>query len=215
MKINFYPVDRSQLFFDQYRYSICFTVPDASCLRAHSVQEVLKNIQWRNESRRRWNHGKNIIDDDHVDLLLHVWSALAPYLGQIKFTTSYNTLYVYGNDPAVLTRIAGPQTVQYAQQALITRPKDVVIKANPRFALRSYFRDRNMEQADQHRLREFLENRPDSYGFTATFRLTLNRDRWFYLQRHQWIEHNSMADITMLSLVLPGIIRKTIPVQAK
>lgn len=215
MKINFYPVNRSQLFFDQYRYSICFTISDASCLRAHSAQDVLKNINWRNESRRRWNNNKNLITDDQLTDLVNTWARIEPYLHSIKFTTSWNSIYVYGNDPAVLIRIAGPQIVQYGQEAQITLPRNVVVKANPRFALRSYFRDVSMEKADQHRLRDFLISRPDSYGFTATFKQALNQDRWFYLQRHQWIEHNSMADLTMLSLVMPGIIRKTLPLVAK
>lgn len=218
MQIKFHPVGRDRLFFDQYRYSICFKMEEASCLRAKDSQDVLKNITWRNNARKRWNQGKDEIHQETMTNLMHMWDKLNPAVNQVKFTVSFNHVYVYGHDPATLQRIAHQDysTVYYAQEALITRPRDVVVKKNPAFCLRTYFKDKHLETTQIEKLRSFLTSRKESYGFTSSFNAHLNKKpNWFFLGRHQWIEHNSMADLTMLSLVCPGIIRKTVAVVAK
>jgi hypothetical protein len=61
----------------------------------------------------------------------------------------------------------------------------------------------------------FLDSRTDCFGFTTTLRQHLTRNRYHWVQRHHFVEHNDPKDITMLSLVVPGLIRKTVSVQAK
>ena len=218
MQPKFHPVSRDRLFFDQYRYSICFRLKEASCLRATSSSEVLKNIAWRNDSRRRWNQGKGAIDQELVAEIMHMWDKLNPTVNQIKFTVSFDRVHVYGNNPATLQHIAYQDytTVYYAQEALVNRPRDVVVKKDPVFCLRTYFKDKVIELEKGKKLQHFLLSRTESYGLSNTFKTHLARKyNWVVLSRHQWIEHNSMADLTMLSLVCPGIIRKTVPVVAK
>ena len=219
MQTKFHPVNRDRLFFDQYRYSICFKLDEGSCLRsAKDSQDVLKNITWRNDARKRWNQGKDEIGQELMADLMHMWDRLSPVLNQVKFAVSFNRVYVYGHDPAILQRIAYQDytTVYYAQEALVTRPRDVVVKKNPTFCLRTYFKDKSLKIGQVEQLCNFLTSRTEIYGFTSTFKSHLNkRLNWFFLGRHQWIEHNSMADLTMLSLVCPGIIRKTVAVVAK
>jgi hypothetical protein len=218
MQTKFHPVNRDRLFFDQYRYSICFVLEEASCLRAPDSQTVLKNIEWRNHSRQRWNHGQGTIEPAIVTNLMHMWDQLDPSTSAVKFTVSFNRVYVYGHDPVVLGRIACQDytNVLYAQEALITRPRDIVVKKNPAFCFRSYFRDKSLELDQAEKLRNFLTSRREIYGFTECLKQHMERRyKWFYLQRYEWIEHNSMADLTMLSLICPGIIRKTVPVVAK
>ena len=218
MQTKFYPVGRDRLFFDQYRYSICFVMEEATCLRAKDSAEVLKNINWRNESRRRWNQGKGPISQECTANVMHMWDQLNSVDDQVKFTVSWDRVYVYANDPADLKRMAYQDytTVQYAQEAMINRPRDVVVKKDPEFCFRTYFKDQVIDYEKGDRLRQFLLSRDQVYGFGNAFRAHLARKHnWFVLCRHHWIEHNSMADLTMLSLVCPGIIRKTVPVMAK
>lgn len=215
--INAIPVQRDRLFFDQYQYSICFRVPEAGALRAKDSQEVLKNINWRNESRRRYHFGNNMISDKNIEILLDMWSRLAVHLDKIKFSISFDRVYLYGNDLGLLKSLAVQDytTVYYAQEALITKPKDVVVKRNSKFKMRSYFKERSIEQHEQDLLRNFLFSRQESYGISNSFKGHLLKTKWFYLMRHNYIDHNSLADLTMLSLVMPGLIRKTVPIQAK
>jgi hypothetical protein len=90
-----------------------------------------------------------------------------------------------------------------------------VLKTDPKFCLRSYFREKVLDKTESERLFAFVKSREDIFGVTAGFKSSVNRFRVHYLQRHQFIDHNDMKDITMLSLVVPGIIRKTVPIQAK
>lgn len=215
-KIKFNTVERDRLFFDQYEYSLCFRLSDCGVLRECSEAGVLRAVEWRNTTRRQWGRNPQITEEDTVNLL-DMWRILNSHKGTVKYTCSFNLVYLYGNDPALLSSIAEQSytKVAYGQHAVVTRPRDVVLKTDPKFKLRSYFKDRSLEPHEQTMLRNFLTSRPESYGITRGFLSHLHRPKWFFLQRHQWIEHNDPADVTMLSLVLPGIIRKTVPVQAK
>lgn len=214
--LKFNPVNRDRLFFDRFRYSVSFRLIEASCLRAKSSQEVLKNISWRNSSRQRWGIRGGVTDSELANLM-HMWSVLEPHFDSIKFSVSFDHIYVYGNDTAILTKIAQQSYTTYwtGQESLITKPRDVVIKENPKFKLRSYFKEKSLDSVEQQRLHTFLMSRRDSYGFTDAFRKNLEKTKWFYLMRHQWVEHDNMSDITMFALAFPGLIRKTVPVQAK
>lgn len=214
--VEYKTIERDRLFFDQYHYSLCFILPDCGVLRETSEAKLLKLIDWRNQSRRSWGRNDQISDVATANLLA-MWHLLDQHKDQIKFTCSFNRVYLYSNNAALLESVANqPYTrVKYGQHAVVVLPRDVVLKKNPQFKLRSYFKDCNMEQHQQELLRNFLVSRRDIYGFTSSFRLHLARPRWFFVQRHQWIEHNDPADITMVSLVVPGLFRKTVPVQAK
>lgn len=216
-KINFVPLHRDRLFFDRFQYSISFRLFEAGCLRARDSTEVLKNIRWRNDSRTRWSSSRGLINDMAAQNILDMWDRLHQHQGNIKFTTSYDYMYIYGNDPQVLKSIAVQSYtgMPRGQEALVTRPRDIVLKKDPKFKLRSYFKEKSLEPGQQTMLRDFLIKRPESYGLTKGFTIHLNKSKWFYLMRHHYIEHDSPADITMLSLVMPGIIRKTVPIQAK
>lgn len=214
-KINV--LERDKLFFDRYEYSVCFVLEECGVLRENSELAILRAINWRNSNRRTYRSASADISPELTDDLLDMWRKLNQHRDQIKVVFSYNLVYVYGNDLKMLADIAGQSytDINCFQQAVVTRPRDVVLKSNPKFKLRSYFKDTYLEDDKQALLRNFLTSRPDSYGFTGVFRRHLDRSRWFYLQRHHWIEHDSPADVTMLSLVVPGLIRKTVEVRAK
>jgi hypothetical protein len=72
-----------------------------------------------------------------------------------------------------------------------------------------------LEQEQGHALRRFLLNRGDCYRLTPGFRERLAASRHVYVQSHFFIDHDDVRDIQMLNLVSPGIIRKTLPIQAK
>ena len=134
-----------------------------------------------------------------------------------KIVISYNILYIYSNDVAGLQRLANLPYVHFnsSVRAVINKPRDVVLKADSPFKLRSYFKDRRLEESDLETLSKFFNSRQESYGLTPYFRSRLNSRSWLWVQRHNFIDHNDMKDITMLNLVVPGIIRKTLPIQAK
>ena len=214
--LKFGPVSRDRLFYDRYEYGICVAMPEAGVLRAKTQTELVKAIGYRNQARFNWSQKEQIAGNVLQNLLL-AFDEIDRVRDQIKLVISYNIMYIYSNDVGVLQHLSALPYVNFcnAVQSVIDRPRDVILKTNPRFGYRSYFRERMLEEHDRDNLINFLDSRTDSFGFTATLRHHLTRNRYHWVQRHHFVEHNDPKDITMLSLVVPGLIRKTVPVQAK
>ena len=214
--LKFYPASRDRRFYDQYEYGICISLEEAGCLRAKTSQALLKEIQHRNLVRSRYG-GRGQISSAQVQDLLAMFGELEPIRDRLKMIVSYGIMYIYSNDIPALQKLADLPYVRFcsAVQAVVDRPRDVVVISNPRFKYRSYFKEKVLEEHERDRLLNFLESRKDIFRVTNTLKNTLNRHRIHWLPRHLFVEHNDPRDITMLSLVMPGIIRKTLTVQAK
>jgi len=216
--LKFDPVSRDRMFYDHYEYGICVSLSEAGCLRAKSHKELDHLIEYRNLARARWGGGVNHpISKETRDALFAVFDELEPIRDKIKLVISYNIMYIYSNDVSILQHFAdlGQVAFNNAVQSVVDKPRDVVLITNPKFKYRSYFKDRLLKTVECERLINFIESRKDIYGVTRTLKASLRRYRSHYLQRHLFVEHNDLKDITMLSLVVPGIIRKTLSVQAK
>jgi hypothetical protein len=214
--LKFDPVSRDRMFYDQYEYGICISLEEAGCLRAKTAEELISAVQARNYARHRYGVKEQISNEQVADLTA-MFGALEPFRDQLKLVISFNIMYIYSNNIPALQRLAGLQYVNFcnAVQAVVDRPRDVILKTNPKFKYRSYFKEKVLEEHERDRLMNFLESRRDVFGFTSTLKSTLNRYRVHWLPRHLYIEHNDPKDITMFSLVCPGLIRKTFAVQAK
>lgn len=214
--LKFDPVSRDRMFYDQYEYGICIALDEAGCLRGKTVKEMLGIIQQRNYARLRYSAKDGISEEQQATLLL-MFNELDPVRKQIKMVISFNIMYIYSNDIHVLQKLADLPYVNFcnAVQSVVDRPRDVILITNPKFRCRSYFKEKVLEEHERDRLLNFLESRKDIFRVTNTLKSTLNRYRIHWLPRHLFVEHNDPKDITMLSLVMPGIIRKTVSVQAK
>lgn len=216
--LNFEPVSRDRMFYDQYQYGICISLEESSVLRQKTLGGLHSAIEYRNVIRTRyWGGSNNAIDDKIKRNLIAVWHELDAVRNSIKLVISFNILYIYSNDVAVLQHIADIPQVKFnnAVQSIVNRPRDVIVKTDPKFKYRSYFRERNLSDLERDRLLNFIQSRGDIFGVTNSFKKYLRKKSYYWLQRHQFVEHNDIKDITMLSLVVPGLIRKTLTVQAK
>jgi hypothetical protein len=215
--LKFDPVSRDRMFYDRYEYGVCVTVPEAGCLRAKSHKELDQLIAYRNRARAQWAGVKEQISKNIRNDLFAVFDELQKVRDQIKLVVSYNIMYIYSNNISSLKHLANLEQVHFcnAVQSVVDKPRDVVLITNPKFKYRSYFKDRVLEKTECERLLNFIESRKDVFRVTRTLKANLNRFNVHYLQRHLFVEHNDPADITMLSLVVPGLIRKTLSVQAK
>lgn len=214
--LKFDPVSRDRMFYDQYEYGICVALDEAGCLRSKTLDGVLVTIRQRNDARRRYGV-KEQITNEQKEHVLAMFSELDPVRDKLKLVISFDIMYIYSNDVAVLEKLADLPYVRFcnAVRSSVDRPRDVILKTNPKFKYRSYFKEKVLEEHERDRLLNFLESRKDIFRVTNTLKNTLNRYRVHWLPRHLFVEHNDPRDITMLSLVMPGIIRKTLAVQAK
>lgn len=179
----------------------------------------MKMVEYRNQARRQYysSSSRIAIEGDVLNDLITAFEFLDQYRDRIKMMVSFNMMYVYSNDPQLLEKITqqGWARFRSAVQAEVNRPRDVVLLNNPQYQYRSYFKDRALTENEATLLLNFLESRSDVFSITRSFRANMNRWRRPFIPRHLFVEHNDLKDITMLNLVVPGLIRKTLTVQAK
>jgi hypothetical protein len=98
----------------------------------------------------------------------------------------------------------------------ITRERDSVILRRTAHQYRTYFNSVSLDRPEKQRLLNFVNNRGDYFRITPGFRRRLESDwSWCNLDRTNFLDHHDASDALMLSLVLPGIVRMTVPIQTK
>jgi hypothetical protein len=98
-------------------------------------------------------------------------------------------------------------------EAVIDRPKNTIQLKNPRHQYRSYFKITKITSQQKNMLINFLTNQQSSIRISPAL-TTWTTSVFYRTQDYFFIDHNEMSWLTMLSLVHPGIIRKTLQIVA-
>ena len=210
--LEFEPTSRRQLFYDQFEYCLRFRVMFASMLRCKSSADIPESAAHRNQWRSSWQ-GSAITDSEVIDLMdLH--DRLAHFGADHQVVIHSNIVYVYSNDTHRLARLSELEYVSHQKgtQATVDQPQDRILLTKPQHQYRTYFRDRYQGTES---LRKFLLTREDCFTYTNGFRHRLIGPHKFFVQRHCFVDHDNASDALMLNLVCPGIVRETLPIQAK
>jgi hypothetical protein len=140
-----------------------------------------------------------------------------------KTVVSFNTVCIYTNRRGLADRLGrlGNDGVhmRLVRQAVLTRPAGVVQLQESRYAYRTYLRERKYTKDQRDMLANFLNSRKGTLrpspalsewvnGMFVGYIRNLSYSRSYY-----FVDHDHPNEGTMLSLVLPGIVRKTMPIQ--
>lgn len=225
-------VVKDRLFYNRFEYSISFTLDEASCLRDLSHAEIDATIErrkeWRSIAMQRWHKTGTVlgkqhilgrrrkeITDETVDNLHTLAELLLTAAVDYKLVVSVNQGHVYTNDLSLIGQLDNLEflTQKYYSRATVTRPLNTIQLKNPKHKFRSYFKVAKLAQEQKDHLTGFLLNQ-------QTVRVSPALDEWIVgpfnrTQDYFFIDHNEMTWLTMLSLVHPGLIRKTMQIVAK
>lgn len=227
LNLTFKSVVKDRLFYNRFEYSISFGIDEASALRDLSHSEIDATIErrkeWREIAQRRWNKSTTIlsrrqkdITDDTVANLHTLTDTLLSSLEDYKLVVSANIAHVYTNDLLLieqLTRFDFLVDKEYSR-ARINRPPNTIQLKDPKHRYRSYFKITKLTNDQKMQLTGFLLNQ-------KTIRLSPALDEWIVgpfnrTQDYFFIDYNEITWLTMLALVRPGLIRKTLNIiQAK
>lgn len=204
-----------------------FEVAEASGLRIldhDSIDDTMeKRRVWREIAQQRWvngrkNHGVIISRQFHKTItqeMVNNLHALAEVLltatQEFKLVVSVDQARVYANDTVLFDRIEQLPFCRYISysQAQIQRPRDTIVLKRPRHDLRTYLRYSKMTLDEKDRLVAFLE------GQRPMVRLSPGLEDWMltgfnHCQDYFFIDHNGESWLTLLNLVHPGLVRKTL-----
>lgn len=224
MTQKFKTVASDKLFYDRWQYCIHFRLDELSCLRDldHQVidRRLVQQQIWRENIRRRWPQNnfvrthKDITDITSKNLhqLCDLFLALPNDSFKMVITVDWGR--VYSNDLTLINSIGNLHylsSIRYTQ-AKITRAKNTISQVAPKYSHRSYFKNTKLSVNEKESLEKFLTNQQIKISPALT--------EWFkqpYIRTYDYffIDHNDIQWLTMLALVQPGLIRKTLPIVAK
>ena len=214
-------VATSQLYFGQYQYCLSFAMPHSSQMRDLDPVKIVRNLRWKHV-RWRSNHfaeADEVLDAQKaadeiacLKLAAELRSATEPF----RRVCYWSSQAIYSNNLAWLEQLGQLPGIQrqLISTAVVSRPHNQVQLRESAWGWRSYFKEQQINKADTARLREFFHSRGDYFRLTDSFihRLELAA---FTMQRWQFVDHHSESDVTMLTMFMPGLVRKTMPIVTK
>jgi len=222
---------KDRLFYSRFEWSIGFYIDEASCLREldhNAIDSMIERRRaWREIAQQRWKKSNNAfgntlgrrtqeITETTVENLHDLAEILLTSTVDYKLVVSVNHAYVYTNDRDLIDQLADLAWLKQKtySQAVIARPKNTIELCNPRHRFRSFFKTTKFSAEQKSHLVGFLSTQTD---VRISPSLTHWLDSAFYrTQDYFFIDYNHESWPTMLGLVCPGLIRKTMQIiQAK
>ena len=213
---------RSSLYYDQYEWCITINISEASCLRylgSAQFESAIRNAKyWAENDKwtdRSWSITKETALRETRDVLL---SETHPF----KTVVSFNTVSIYTNRRRLADRLVklGNDGVhlRLVREAVISKPAGVIQLQESKYAYRTYFRERKYTRDQRDILKNFLDSRRDTLRVSPALSDWVNGNVGYilnlnYSRSHYFVDHDHPNEGTMLSLVLPGIVRKTMPIE--
>ena len=187
----------------------------AQLLRSWDHAMLDKAIEWRN-SNGGYSWRSTSVDTDQKSAL-HDFIDVRSGLGEHKIVLTHNHAYVYTNNEVDLESIAVLPYVSfcYPTEAVINRERDTILLTDPQYKYRTFLKERYLIKENMDTLSKFLLSRKDCFRITRDLQRRLQRGDEFYTMSYYFVDHNNMEDLVMLQIVCPGIVRKTLTIQAK
>lgn len=227
---KFNPVVKDRLFYNLYEYSINFRLNEVSCLRELNHDYIDKMIDrrkgWREIAEQRWHKSKHIIGtslarrhnnitDQTIGNLHTLANILLDTTVEFKLVVSVDQARVYTNSSRLINQLDQLPCLidKNYSRAQISRPKNTIKLKNCKHQYRSYFKLTKLTTEGKHALVNFFTNQQGHIRLSPS--LTTWIDGSFHrTQDYFFIDHDSESWLTMLCLVHPGLIRKTLQIIA-
>lgn len=211
---------RNKLYYSQYRYCLQFYFPELSAIRSktHSgVDQALDGRAWARQINfgGSWRHRvmiPEITDELRTDCHL-LCSFFINLPNDYKLVISVDTGYFYTNHLQDVTDLLNfPQVMmEQLREAVEDIPKNSIVIKNSKYQFRTYFKAQHLSNTQQkENLKNFLLQQ-------AEIRLGPGLHEWFsryefskYIADNYFIDHNDTAILTMINLVCPIKIKKTL-----
>ena len=194
---------------------------EASCLRKLNQKYIDYTIElrryWLESDRRSFPGDAQFIDripEKIVNDLYTVCNVLLAATNPYRHVVSHNSLRIYTNDTALFDQLASTQTQltwPRLTEAIVNRDKDTVKLKNPKHKLRSYFKRVKLTNVEKKIIINFLANYHDDIRLSPCLHdWTTQPFKW--LEPYYFIDHDEESWLVMLSLVRPGLIKKTLSI---
>jgi hypothetical protein len=205
-----------------------FVLDEVSCLRTldhTSIDLMMKRRQeWREVAQHRWlnakqnkgvivSRGSKLITQHTIDNLHTLAETLLTTDKDFKLIVSVNQAWVYVNDTALFDCLDQLPILQYKTyaQVQVNRPANTVKLKNSNYSFRSYFKSSKLTALQKNQLVDFLTNQQTQVRLSPSLKTWINQP-FNRVQDYFFIDYKTVSWITMLALVHPGLVRKTLQI---
>jgi len=215
MKTKIQTEQRSSLYFDQWQYSVAIHQLRIGDIRGLNRAATLERIEFRKFSKFLSNNYSPEVITNILATLEFFKDEQAPF----KLTLSGNWAYVYTNDVDLISRFETQcpyARIRFVKQAEISEPRDVVLLKDAKYAYRTYFKSRWVEDHELIALDNFFavqnEENIKPCGSFKNFLKSNVKYRSHWMADHYFVDHNDPGYPLMLNLLLTKSVRKTLPI---
>ena len=230
LNLKFKTVTSDQLYYGLYQYSASFQLQECWVFRYTLEHEAIdkrltEQQEWREKMRQRWpayqrNHSPSAIDDATRANIHSMADFLTGITTPYKIIIEHKTMRIYTNDLNVVQAIEHIPFVQRRRygKVIVNRPKDTIKLKNPQHKYRSYFREIRVTLEERDAIGRFLFSQPGiriGQGLKEWLNGAPNAYITKYTREYFFVDYDHAGWLTMLALVRPGLIRKTVDIIAK
>lgn len=230
LNLKFKTVRSDQLFYGEYQYSASFQLQECWVFRyttdhAEIDLRLTRQQEWREKMRQRWpadslNRYHSIISDVTRENIHNMADFITGISTPYKIIVENKTMRIYSSDLNILQAIEYIPFVQRRQysKVIVDRPKDTILLKNPQYQLRSYFKETRITPEDRDSISRFLTQQPGiriGPGLQDWMSIDVHAYASKWTRDYFFIDHDSESWLTMLALVRPGLIRRTVRIIAK
>jgi hypothetical protein len=210
---------RNSLYFDKYQFCVKLHMIEATALREWSHDGIDRIINQRKRYSLNINWGgswKNSSAEritPEVQQRLHrICDIINSSRDQAKVMLTGNWIYVYTSDQTLLKTLMDASTSlsDTCTEVVLQGPPDCVILQKANHQYRSYFRNLRLDNNTSLNLRGFLQVQENIRLSPAL--MTFFENGWQMSQDYYFIDHDNMSTISMLSMIAPRLVRKTLPI---
>lgn len=230
LSLKFKTVSSDQLYYGQFQYSASFQLQECWVFRytfdhATIDSRLTKQQEWRDHLRKRWpadqmNRYHSYIDDATRENIHSMADFITGISTPYKIIIENKTMRIYTNDLNIVQAIEHIPFVQRRRygQVVVDRPKDTIKLKNPQHQYRSYFRETRVTTEERDAIGRFLLSQP-GIRIGQGLKEWLNGSPGAYVSKYTreyfFVDYNHASWPTMLALVRPGLIRRTVQIIAK
>jgi hypothetical protein len=215
-------VVKDRLFYNRYEYCLGFELNEASALRVldhASIDSMIKRKQmWRQTAQQRRINNKQAtrihwrdITEDTVNNLHLVAQTLLITTTDFKLVVGGNRAWVYTNDCSLFDQLDDISVLQHKTytQAQINRPRDSIRLQRSNYKFRTYFRFVKLTATEKNTLSAFLIGQQSHAKLSPSLKLWI-QNPFNRVQDYFFVDYATDSWLTMLNLVRPGLVRKTL-----
>lgn len=203
-------VPRDRLYYGKWSYCITWNFPFANLLRSLDLKIMDRAIQWRN------SYYKYKLQQQQRAELYRAVDYLKSIHNPYRKVVSSNTVWFYTNTPNDFADIDSIKTGQLVSTAVIDvcLPLNTLLRKNPTHKFRTYFQEDRLDPTRGENLKKYFITRANTFKLSPSFdKMVYSKQLWTF--NHYFVDYNDPGDALLIQLVCPGIIRKTMPIQAK